>query len=378
MKLRQSTYSIALTILCLFIGTTVFAQGVTLPRASAQATVKQTVGISEITVNYSRPNVISPQGQDRSGDIWGNVVPYGYNNLGFGTATEAPWRAGANENTTISLSHDAQIGGKELSAGTYGLHIAVMEDGNATVIFNKKTSAWGSYFYDKADDALRVEVETVEIPQTNLLTYNFIAVSNNEATLALDWEKKRIPVTIAFDTPEIVYQNLQAELESSPGFNLTSWTAAANYLVSNNVHLEEALTYANNAVEGQFYSQKNFQTLQTKASVLSAMGKTDEAQSVMEEALKDPSATINNYYNYGRLLIGQDQDAEALEIFKKANKRWPDHWLAPHGLARGYSANGDITKALKYEKTAYEKAPENSKQFLAAYLQTLEEGKDFN
>jgi len=377
MKTKKSTLLIAL-MACFFVSTSVFSQGVTLPRASANAEVTQTVGISTIAVNYSRPNVISPQGQDRTGNIWGGVVPYGYNNLGFGTATEAPWRAGANENTTITLSHDAKVGGKDIKAGTYGFHVAVNEDGGATAIFSNKTEAWGSYFYDQADDALRVDVSSEEINQTNLLTYSFVQVDNNSATFALDWEKKRIPVKIEFDTPEIVYQNLKAELESSPGFTLNSWTAAANYLVANNIHLDDALVWANNAVEGQFFSQKNFQTLQTKASVLTAMGKNDEAAAAMNEALEDPAATINNYYNYGRQLIGQDKDADALEIFKKANKKWPDHWLAPHGLARGYAANGEISKALKYEKTAYAKAPDNSKQFLEGYLKTLEEGKDFN
>lgn len=378
MKILKSTMTMALTCAGLLLCGATFGQGVTLPRSSASAEVKQTVGISTVTVNYSRPSVISPQGQDRTGNIWGGVVPYGYNNLGFGTATEAPWRAGANENTKFTISHDVQVEGKPLPAGTYGFHVAVLEDGNATVIFSKKTDAWGSFFYDKSDDALRVDVVTEEIPKRNLLTYSFIDVDNNNATLALDWEQKRIPVKLTFDTPEIVYQNLKAELESSPGFNLTSWTAAAGYLVQNNIHLEDALTWANAAVEGQFFSQKNFQTLQTKASVLAAMGKSDEASTVMNEALEDPAATIGNYYNYGRQLIAQDKDADALEIFKKANKKWPEHWLAPHGLARGYAANGEISKALKYEKTAFEKAPDNSKPFLEGYLKTLEEGKDFN
>ena len=362
---------------CFLVSSMVYSQ-VTLPRSSAQQEVTQTVGISTITVTYSRPSVISPQGQDRTGNIWGALVPYGFNNLGFGTATAAPWRAGANENTVITLSHDAMVEGKELKGGSYGFHIALQEDGTATVIFSHKTGSWGSFFYDESEDALRVQVDTEEIPQTNLLTYNFPEVSTSEATLALDWEKKRIPVKFSFDTPEIVYQNMKSELENTPGFTLNSWTAAASYLANNKIHLDKALEWANAAIEGQFFSQKNFQTLQTKANVLVAMGKTEEANAVMQEALNQPTASINNYYTYGRQLIAQGKDKEALEIFKKASKKWPDHWLAPHGLARGYAANGEIAKALKFEKTAYEKAPEGSKPFLEGYLKTLEEGKDFN
>ncbi|TRX62678.1 DUF2911 domain-containing protein [Fulvivirga sp. M361] len=354
------------------------AQGVTLPRTSGAAEVSQTIGITKVTVNYSRPSVVSPQGQDRTGNIWGQVVPYGFTNLGFGTSKSAPWRGGANENTVITFSHDVKIEGKDLQAGTYGLHYGVFEDGKATVIFSKSTQAWGSYFYKESDDALRVDVQSTEIPQTNVLTYHFPEVSTSKATLALDWEKKRIPFTIEVNTPELVYQNIKHELESSPGFQLNSWTSAANYLIQNNIHLDDALTWANAAIEGQFFSQRNFQTLSTKASVLNAMGKEAEALTIMEEALEDPAATVNDYYGYGRSLIAADKDAKALEIFKKASKKWPEHWLAPHGLARGYSAMGEYQKALKYEKTALEKAPDGSKTFLEGYVKSLTEGKDFN
>ena len=378
MQSRRLLTIFSLTVAGFFCVQQSIAQGVTLPRSSGAAKVSQTIGITTVSVHYSRPSVISPQGQDRTGQVWGSVVPYGYNNLGFGTATEAPWRAGANENTVIKFSDGVKVEGKDLPAGTYGLHYAVFEDGKATVIFSKSHSAWGSYFYDKADDALRVDVQSEEIPTTKVLTYHFPEASTNSTILALDWEKKRIPCKIEVNTPEIVYQNIKKELQSNPGFQLNSWTSAANYLVQNNIHLDDALAWANAAVEGQFFSQKNFQTLSTKSAVLNAMGKTEEATTVMEEALKDPGATINDYYNYGRQLIAADKDEKAMEIFKEANKKWPEHWLAPHGLARGYSALGDYGKALKHEKTAYDKAPDGSKQFLEGYLKTLEEGKDFN
>ncbi len=378
MQFQRLLTIMSLTVAVCFYEQQVMAQGVTLPQSSGSAEVSQTIGITTVSVSYSRPSVISPQGQDRTGQIWGSLVPYGYNNLGFGTATEAPWRAGANENTVIEFSDDVKIEGKDLPAGTYGLHYAVFEDGKATVIFSKSHGAWGSYFYDKADDALRVDVQTVEIPATNVLTYHFPTASTGSAILALDWEKKRIPFNIEVNTPELVYQNLKRELQSSPGFQLNSWTSAANYLVQNQIHLDDALAWAEAAIEGQFFSQKNFQTLSTKSAVLTAMGKTEEAAAVMDEAIKVPGATINNYYNYGRQLIAANKDEKALEVFKEANKKWPDHWLAPHGLARGYSALGEYNKALKYEKTAYGKAPDGSKQFLEGYLKTLEEGKDFN
>ena len=355
-----------------------FAQNVTLPQASPKASVMQTVGIATLKVVYSRPNVISPQGQDRTGQIWGNVVPYGFNNLGFGTATAAPWRAGADENTLIKLSHDATIEGNPIVAGTYSLHMALEETGEVIVIFNKDINSWGSFFYEESQDALRVTVMSVDHASTPVLTYSFPEVTNNDALLVMDWENKRIPVRISFDTPELVYANLTEELKSSKGFTYQSWMTASAYLAQNNIHMDKALEWAENAISAPFIGQRNFNTLQNKATVLTAMGKTEEAAGVMEEALEDPTAGIQNYYNYGRSLITQGDKEKALELFHKASKKWPEHWLAPHGLARGYSATGDYKRALRYEKEAYAEATETSKPFLEGYLKSLEEGKDFN
>ena len=105
------------------------------PRGSQAATVSQRVGITDIYIKYSRPSV-----NDR--EVWGQLVPYGMNNLGFGTATESPWRAGANENTIIKFTNDVTIEGQALKAGKYGLHMVIKEDGGATVIFSKDYSGY--------------------------------------------------------------------------------------------------------------------------------------------------------------------------------------------------------------------------------------------
>lgn len=368
-----------LLLLCLSLVMSSFVMAqLSTPRTSPQASVSQTVGISKITVNYSRPNVINPQGQDRTGKVWGELVPFGFTNYHFGTSTAAPWRAGADESTTIEFSHDAFIEGETIPAGKYGLFMAVEENGEVTVIFNKRNTDWGSYFYIPEEDALRVRVNSVENNDTPLLTYHFPRADDKSAVLALDWEKKRIPVSINFDTPELVYYQMKNELQGDKGFSYLTWQQGARFLANHNIHLDEALQWANNAVEGQFYSLKNFQTLETKATVLKRLGKTDEADLVFKEALEHPTAFINNYYTYGRELIAEKKTKEALEVFKAASKKWSDHWLAPHGLARGYSAIGDSKAALKQEKKALLQAPEGSKQFIEAYIKTLEEGKDFN
>lgn len=379
MKKNLLTAGLLCLSLCLMVDRVALAQSVTLPRVSPLAEVKQTVGLTEIAILYSRPNVISPQGVDRTGSIWGKVVPFGFNNFGFGTSTAAPWRAGADENTIISFSHNVKVEGRDLPAGRYGLHMALEENGSVIVIFSKDISSWGSYFYDEKQDALRVTVTSEATSHhTPLLTYSFPQVTTGMAIVALDWEKKRIPFKVEVNTPEITYTHLQEELKSSKGFNNQAWIQSANYLLQNNLHLEQALAWSENAINGSFVGQKNFANYQTKANILKAMGKSAEAEALMKTALSLPSSTPNDYYNYGRALIGQDKDQEALDIFKQLNKKWKDNWLAPHGLARGYSALGDIKKALKYEKIALTKAPANAKNALEGYIKTLGEGKDFN
>ena len=131
------------------------------------------LALPKLTFTYSSPNIHAPDGTDRTGHIWGELVPYGVNNLGFGTASAAPWRAGANENTVVYFSEDVKINGKDLKAGTYGLHLIVEKDNPWTWVFSKNHTSWGSYFYDQKEDALRVEANAMDAPFVEYLTYGF-------------------------------------------------------------------------------------------------------------------------------------------------------------------------------------------------------------
>ena len=172
------------------------AQDLKTPRpVSPSAKVKQTVGLSSVTVSYSRPKV-TLRGSDRTDAIWGQQILYSTPKSGSEEAKEVVWRAGANENTIISLSDDAKIEGKELKAGSYGLHMLVYEGNKATLIFSSNTSSWGSFHYDKNEDVLRVDVSMQDIVNTELLSYDFIDYGRDYTVLALSWEKKRIPFKI--------------------------------------------------------------------------------------------------------------------------------------------------------------------------------------
>ena len=341
-----------------------------LPRGSQNASVSQTVGISKIYINYSRPSV-------RGREIWGKLVPYGMNNLGFGTATESPWRAGANENTIIKFTDDVTVEGKPLKAGKYGLHIVVKEDGGATVIFSKNYSAWGSFFYDPAEDALRVDVQTKTIPHVEQLTFGFEDVTANSATVVLNWEKKQIPFKIGVNVTDVVVADIKKKLQSQPGFNRQTWEQAANFALNNDGDLDEALVWINNAIAGQFYSQQDFNNTSIKAGILRKMGKQDEALATLDAYM--PKATIFETHQYGRLLINFGMKEKALEVFKMNAKKHKDTWPVNYGLARGYSALGDYKTALKYLLVARDKAPDQpNKAAIEANIKKLENNQDIN
>lgn len=339
--------------------------------ASPKAGVKQTIGISTISIDYSRPSV-----NGREGKVWGQLVPYGYSVVGFGNGKPIPWRTGANENTVITFSDDVKIEGKDLAAGSYGLHMAVFENGDIDVIFSNNTTSWGSFWYEESEDALRVKSKSSDNSFTERLTYDFVNVTATSADVVLDWENKRFPFKVEFDVHELVVANAKNQLRSTQGFGFQGPLSAAQYCVNNNVHLDQALIWADQAVN----ALKNANTLGVKAQVLFATNKNEEAYVVMDEVLDDPTVQPNNYYTYGTTLITQDQDAKALKVFEKMIKKWDANFLAQHGLARTYSSMGDFKKALKYEKLvlANPALPANNKAVIEGYIAKLEKGEDIN
>ena len=359
-----------LIFLTVFCFTTQVTAQLDLPRGSQMAKVSQRIGITDVTVVYSRPSV-----NDR--EIWGQLVPYGMNNLGFGTATESPWRAGANENTIFKTTNDIMVEGQSLPAGKYGLHMIVNEDNSATVIFSKNHGAWGSYFYDPAEDALRVDVSTEETSHVEQLKYEFENVDATSAVAKLKWAEKAIPFKIEVPVTDIVLADIRSKLQTQPGFQRQSWEQAANFALNNDGDLDEALTWVDAAIAGQFFSQKTFNNLSIKAQILAKQGKTAEAEALMEEAL--PMGTVFQVHGYGRQLIAQDKADKALEVFQWNAKNNKDTWPVHYGLARGYSAKGDHKAAVKHLKMALENAPaQANRDRVQANLDKAEKGESIN
>lgn len=338
-----------------------------------KASVSENIGLAKITINYDRPGV-----KGREGKIWNtDVAHYGLKDLGFGTSTASPWRAGANENTTIAFSEDVKVEGKDLAAGTYGFHI-ILGETDDVLIFSKRNDAWGSFYYNPAEDALRVTVRHQQTAtSTEWLKYEFINETENSATVALLWEKRMIPFKIEADVHKIQLASFRHELNTKPGFNWLAYVQAARYCLDNNIELEQALAWADQAITERFVGQKNFQTLSTKANVLSKLSRNEESQKIMAEAL--PLGSMIDLHQYGRALLNSKKPKEALAVFQLNYKNNPDVFTTNVGLGRAYAANKEYKKALPYINKAVRQAPDaTNKEFLESLKAKLEKGIDIN
>lgn len=352
----------------------------TLPTSgnNQKASVTQFIGPVKITIDYSSPAVHTATGEDRRGKIWGKLVPYGLTAQGSVNGKPFPWRAGANENTRFSASDNVTIEGKPLPAGTYGLHMIPGPE-EWTVIFNKNSQAWGSFFYEDSDDALRVTVKPHKHDYREWLAYDFTVRKPSEATVELQWEDLAVPFTIAANVNDLYITRLRRDLTSAQGFDYRAYMAAAQFCIQSNTNLEQGMRWAEAAVSMPGIGQANFDTLSTKALVLTKVGKDAEAKSTMQTALRLPSTSPLQIHTYGRLLISAHKNAEAMEIFKFNAERNGDTWPVNVGLARGYSATGDIAKALDHARKALPQAPDDlNKGSLESMIKTLAEGHPIN
>lgn len=314
----------------------------TMPRPSPAATLSQRIGLTDISISYSRPQVIRGN-TDRTGQIWGNQVPWGLADNAFGNQEPMPWRAGANENTVMTFSTDVNIEGKKLPAGSYGVHMIPYEDGKVTVIFNSNTSAWGSFFYESAKDVLRVDTKLQDAPLTNVLTFEFTSFGPNRGVLALLWDTKQVPLTISIDQ-EVILQSFRNELTGAQGFGWQGPLSAATYCLNNNFNHEEAIKWADQAIS----VNKNGQTLGLKAALLFQIGKNAEAVKVTEEAKE--IATTAELNALGYQLVGANQFEKAEEFFKLNIKKNPKDANCYDSMGECYVAMGKKEDAIKMFK----------------------------
>jgi tetratricopeptide (TPR) repeat protein len=372
MKKIFATAIIAVFIQFVFAG---FAQAqlTSLPSGgNRRASVYEQIGLTDVNIKYSRPHV-----KKRDGHIWGELIPVGYVNQGFGPSTAAPWRAGANENTIIEFSTDVKINGQALAAGKYGLFLAY-DPNESTLIFSKNATSWGSFFYNQADDVLRVKVKPVPADKSvEWLKYEFADQTDNSAVVQLQWEKLMIPFKVEAEVVNTQIASFRRELQSEKGFNWESWDQAAAYCAQNKVNLEQALMWTDTATSVNFGGNQSFQSWSTRAAVLDSLGRNTEAIETMKKAL--PYGTENDLYFYARNLTRHKKGKEAFDIFKVNYDKHPNEFLTNAGMARGYSAIGDYKKALTFAQKANAQAVDQpNKDISAKMIKTLQDGKDIN
>jgi hypothetical protein len=365
MFMKRITHIIA----AIFLATSVKAQ-MDLPPSgnNPRATISEEVGITSMTIKYSRPDV-----NKREGKIWGELIPYGFASPSLVTnKNEMPWRAGANENTIITFEHDVKVQGKNLKAGTYGLSMAVWPD-SVLLIFSNQSGSWGSFFYDPKNDALRVPTKPVVLEKSvEWLKYEFIEQKENYCVIALQWEKLSIPFRVDVEVDNIVIAKLREEVTGQKGFNQLNLVAAANYCLNKNSNLEEALAWSQRAA-----SLKSFGTLNTLSTAYTKNNKIPQADSSMNEALV--FANPNQYMGSGRAMITAKRLDRALEIFDASQKKNGEVYAVNAGYMSYYSAIGNFAKALGYANAALAQAPnEATKTTILGFIAKLKDGKDIN
>jgi hypothetical protein len=324
-----------------------------LPRESQHARITQKIGVTNVTIDYSRPLV-------KGRKIFGSMEPYG-----------KPWRAGANENTTIEFTDAVTVEGQPLAAGKYGLHMMPGES-EWTVIFSKVSTAWGSFTYDQKEDALRITVKPQACELHEALTYDFDDPKPNSATVTMRWDKVAVPFKVEVKTDDLTAEYLHKQLRGIAQYEWQGWNDAADYFLAHKTNLDEALQYAGKSIE----VEERFENQMTKANVLDALNRKEEANAARNKALVMANAI--QLHIYGRTLQQQGKQDQAFDVYRSNIKKNPNHWLAHAESARLAVAKGDFDTAVKEMKMAASGSPDQNKAQIEAQVKRLENKEDIN
>jgi tetratricopeptide (TPR) repeat protein len=352
-----------------------FSKAATLPPSGDNqfCSVTQGIGLVRVSVEYSSPNVHAPDGHDRKGHIWGELVPYGLADLGYNNCTQCPWRGGANENTVFTVSHAVKIEGQPLPAGSYGLHFIPGKD-EWTVVFSKDYKAWGSFWYDPAKDQLRVTVKPSACEYHEWLTYEFTDRETDHATVALEWENLALPIKITVDDIAGLYvENLKDEFRNAQAFEWKNFMDAADFCLQSKSHLDQGLLWAQEAVSRPGSGAANFQTLATLAQLQIANGQKDEGAKSFDRALALPGTTAMEIHGAARTLQVAGDTEGAKRLFLLNAKRFPNQWPVNLGLARASALDGRYAEAAGFARKAIAQAPDpGNRQNLENLIQQWE------
>jgi Protein of unknown function (DUF2911) len=300
----------------------VLAQHIKTPQASPRAVVEETMGVTDIRVAYHRPAVNNRK-------IFGGLVPY-----------DVIWRAGANQPTAITFSTPVKVEGQDVPAGTYSLFF-IPGAQQWTLVLNKFTGGWGTYSYDQSEDLVRVKVTPQPVELTERMAFTFDDAKENSITLAMRWEKTRVPVKVEADTKKLVAEGIKNDLRSDLYWQAPAWVQAAGYMLRNG-NDDLALQYVNHAIE----MQPDAQALRLKARIIEKKGDAEGAKTLRAQADKliTPEVlTVSNAYR----LISQKKYDEAITAIGDDKS-----WRALNAIGDAWAGKGDKAKAMEW----YDKA----------------------
>ena len=254
-----------------------------LPRVSPDQTLKQTVGLTDITITYSRPGVHNRQ-------IWGALVPY-----------DKVWRTGANDATTITFSDDVTINGQPLAKGSYSLH-TIPGQNEWTIIFNNVAKQWGSFNYDATKDALRVKAKPESSPFHEWLTFEIPQLSADSATVAIAWEKIAVPFVVSTNTTQRVMSDVRSALSGAKADDWRTPFRAASYAIDNGLPIDDASKWLDQSLK----ANENINNLYLKARLQARQGDRTGAMVTAERAISKATAA----------------DAEEVAEIRKSIESW--------------------------------------------------------
>jgi tetratricopeptide (TPR) repeat protein len=257
-----------------------------------------------------------------------------------------------------------------LPAGTYGLFFLAGKE-EWTVIFSKNAQSWGAFWYDPAEDQLRVTVKPAESEYHEWLTYEFMDRQTDHATLALKWERLQVPIRITIDDmPGLYVENLKQEFRNAQSFRGQNFREAAIFCLTTKSHLDQGLVWAQRAVTDPANGLENMQTLTVLAECQLANGMKEVGDKTMNRALARPDATLIDIHQAARFQQMSGNNALAIKIFQLNAKRFPNVWPTTLGLARAYALSGDNAKALALARKALPQAPDaNNKKNVESLIQ---------
>lgn len=336
----------------------------TLPQASPKVVETQTLGVTEITLDYHAPAV-------RERDILTQVIPF--------EGEPVPWRAGANMNTRIHFSTDVQIEGQKIPSGSYGLHLIPHRDQAWTLVLAHQDNLWGSYYLEEADIFKKIAVQPATCDFREYLSYEFGERTGSSLVVALEWAELKVPFSITVDLEKTVLAQLRYELRGQNTNRWEAWNDAARWCLDHQYNLEEALSWANRSINGGFggfAANKNLTNLGTKVEVLAALDQGEAIDTILKEAKTIATTDPGQIFNFARSLLKAEAYEACKEFSEHGQATFPQVWFLALNIPVADYFQGNVAQAVAEFKRIQQKdtTPPYMKDRINQIIREMEAG----